>query len=101
MVLSCVQFSRYFLSGNRNSVSKDWKNNPVRFQSLEKKRRPSGLDRMGSAGKRPETLQSGLIFFGSQRWPFFFETALHFLHLNRPGFSLFSDFPFRQLIGFS
>jgi hypothetical protein len=26
---------------------------------------------------------------------------VHFLHLKRPGFSLFSDLPFKQLIGFS
>jgi len=46
---------------------------------------------------RVESAASFLIFFGLQSRDFFLLTALHFLHLKYPGFSLFSDFPFKQL----
>jgi hypothetical protein len=46
---------------------------------------------------RVESAACFAIFFGLQSRDFFLLTALHFLHLKYPGFSLFSDFPFKQL----
>lgn len=49
-----------------------------------------------SAHKQPRAYF--LIFFGSQTSDFFFTTAPHSVHLNRPGFAFFFAAPFLHAI---